>query len=67
MVQIERPNAVQVEMVCGYGAALAVPVEAKLAIKELGKMNWKDCTGSRAVYDRLMNQLAWTGYGVAQG
>jgi len=67
VVQLERPNAVQVEMVCGYGAASAVPVEAKLAIKELGKMNWKDCTGSRAVYDRLMNQLAWTGYGVAQG
>lgn len=66
MVQLERPNAVMVEMVCGYGAAAAVPVEAKLAIKELGKLNWKDCSGSRAAYDRLMNQLAWTGYGVAQ-
>jgi hypothetical protein len=53
-------------MVCGYGAASAVPVEAKLAIKELGKMNWKDCSGSRAVYDRLIAQLKWTGYGVAQ-
>lgn len=66
-VQIERPNAVEITMVCGYGAASAVPVEAKLAIKELGKMNWKDCSGSRAVYDRLMSQLKWTGYGVAQG
>lgn len=66
VVQLERPNAVQIEMVCGYGAAAAVPVEAKLAIKELGKLNWKDCDGSRAAYDRLMNQLAWTGYGVAQ-
>lgn len=64
--QLERPNSVEVTMVCGYGAATAVPVEAKLAIKELGKMNWKDCTGSRAVYDRLIAQLKWTGYGVAQ-
>lgn len=66
VTELDRPNAVQVEMVCGYGAASAVPVEAKLAIKELGKLNWRDCDGSRAAYDRLMNQLAWTGYGVAQ-
>lgn len=64
--QLERPNAVEITMVCGYGTAAAVPVEAKLAIKELGKMSWKDCTGSRAVYDRLIGQLKWTGYGVAQ-
>ena len=66
LTQLERPNAVEVTMVCGYGAAAAVPVEAKLAIKEYGKMTWKDCTGSRAVYDRMISALAWTGYGVAQ-
>jgi uncharacterized phiE125 gp8 family phage protein len=64
--QQDRPNTVEVEFVCGYGAAVAVPVEAKLAIKELGKLNWKDCDGSRMAYDRLLNQLAWTGYAVAQ-
>lgn len=66
IVELDRPNAVQIEMVCGYGAASAVPVEAKLAIKELGKMNWMGCSGSSATYDRLLNQIAWTGYGVAQ-
>lgn len=66
LTQLDRPNAVEIEFVCGYGAAPAVPVEAKLAIKELGKMQWKDCSGSRAVYDRLLSQIAWTGYGVAQ-
>lgn len=66
VTQLERPNAVEVTFVAGYGAASAVPVEAKLAIKELGKWYRGGCEGSRATADRLISQLSWTGYGVAQ-
>jgi uncharacterized phiE125 gp8 family phage protein len=65
LTQLDRPNAVEVEFVCGAAVA-AVDVTAKLAIKELGKMNWKDCDGSKAAYERLTSLLSWTGYGVAQ-
>ena len=59
------PRAVTVEMVCGYGDASTVPVEAILAITEWCKMNWGDCDGDDMKYRNLINRLAWTGIGRA--
>jgi uncharacterized phiE125 gp8 family phage protein len=64
--QLDRPNAVEIALACGYGAAAAVPTTAKLAIKELGKVRWYGCEGDEVVYRRLLSVLQWTGYGVAQ-
>lgn len=66
LVQQQRPNVVQVTMVCGYGAASAVDQTAKLAIKELAKSRWSQCESGTAMYDRLISALCWTRYGVAQ-
>lgn len=63
---IDRPNAVEIACVCGYGAASAVPVEAKLAIKELAKVRWAGCDGSMLKYQNLLSQIQWTGYAEAQ-
>lgn len=65
--ELDRPNAVEVALTCGYGAASAVPAAAKLAIKELGKLRWHGCEGDEAAYRRLLSVIQWTGYGVAQG
>lgn len=66
-VDEERPNAVEIVVVCGYGVtAASVPVEVKLAIKEVGKQRWYQCDGSGANYDRLRDMIAWTAIGAPQ-
>lgn len=55
------PNAVKVTVTAGYGAAAAVPVEAKLAIVEWCKMHWGDSDGNATKYQNLRNKLAWSG------
>lgn len=62
LTQLQRPNTVEIALTCGYGAASAVDVAAKLAIKELGRYRWGGCDGSMAKYDRLISCLSWTGY-----
>ena len=56
------PNAVTVEMQCGYGAASAVPAEAKVAIQEWAKSSWNGCDDpcEEATYKRLISKLRWT-------
>jgi uncharacterized phiE125 gp8 family phage protein len=56
------PNAVTVTVTAGYGAASAVPVEAKLAIVEWCRMHWGKCDGDRTKYQNLVNSLAWSGH-----
>jgi uncharacterized phiE125 gp8 family phage protein len=61
----DRPNAVIVQFVAGYGAASAVPVEAKLAIQHWARHAWSGCagdSGAGSVYANLINMIAWTGY-----
>ena len=67
LTQLDRPNAVEIALTCGYGAASAVDTTAQLAIKELAKMRWRGCQGDEATYKRLLSAIQWTGYGVAQG
>lgn len=62
LTQLERPNAVEIALTCGYGAASAVDVTAKLAIKELGRYRWSGCEGTSMKYQNLISCLAWTGY-----
>lgn len=61
------PNAVWVTFVAGYGAASAVPAEAKLAVIQYAKAIWNQCggehTGPGSVYANLISRLSWTGYG----
>jgi uncharacterized phiE125 gp8 family phage protein len=64
--ELDRPNAVEIVLTCGYGAASAVPPAAKLAIKELGKLRWHGCEGDEIAYKRLLSVIQWTGHGVAQ-
>jgi len=56
------PNAAVVTCTCGYGAATAVPVEAKLAIAEWIKVHWGDCGGSLDRYEALANKLRWSAH-----
>lgn len=60
--ELERPNAVIVTFVAGYGAASAVPQVAKLAIVEYAKSLWQGCDGNTATYQRLVSSLQWTAY-----
>lgn len=55
-------NAITITITAGYGAAAAVPVEAKLAITEWCKMHWGDCDGDTTKYQNLRNKLAWSGH-----
>ena len=57
-----EPNAVTVTVTAGYGAAVAVPAEAKLAIVEWCRMHWGNCDGDGSKYGNLINSLAWSGY-----
>jgi len=56
------PQSVTVTFVAGYGAASAVPIEAKLAIVEWCRMHWGDCDGDHEKYKNLINTLSWSGY-----
>lgn len=62
----DSPNAVTLTVTAGYGAASAVPTEAKLAITEWCKMVWGKCDGRRDIYDNMIGLLSWTGTGIAQ-
>ena len=63
-VDEDRPNAVEITVVCGYGSTAAtVPPEVKLAIKELGKSRWHACEGDASNYERLRDMIAWTAIG----
>jgi len=62
VTELERPNAVIVTFVAGYGAASAVPAAAKLAIVEYARSIWNNCEGRTEQYNRLMSSLQWTGY-----
>lgn len=64
--QLEKPNAVVVEFVAGYGAASAVPVAAKLAIVEYARSIWNNCEGRTEQYKRLVSMIEWTAVGIAQ-
>jgi len=62
----ETTQAITVTLTCGYGAAAAVPAEAKVAIIEAGKGMWKGCEDSmswQSSYQRLIDCLCWTAYG----
>lgn len=62
-VQLERPNAVIVEFVAGYGStAASVPAAARLAIMEYAKSIWSGCEGKTDTYNRLVSSIAWTAY-----
>ena len=60
--ELERPNAVIITFIAGYGAASAVPAVAKLAIVEYAKSLWQGCDGNTATYQRLISSLSWTAY-----
>ena len=66
VTQLERPNAVVVEFVAGYGAASAVPPAAKLAIVEYARSVWNNCEGRTEQYKRLVSMIEWTAVGIAQ-
>ena len=63
VVQLERPNAVIIEFVAGYGStAASVPAAARLAIMEYAKSIWSGCEVKTDTYNRLVSSIAWTGY-----
>ena len=63
-VNEDQPNAVIIEMQCGYGAISAVPAEAVLAILEFAKQTWSGCDNPMedVAYSRLLSHLRWTEY-----
>lgn len=62
LTQLERPNAIEIALTCGYGARSAVHVAAKLAIKELASHIWNNCGGTCTKYRDLISMISWTGY-----
>jgi len=52
-------NRVQIAMTAGYGAATAVPQNAKLAMVEYAKATWYDCEKSMARYNQIISSLKW--------
>ena len=60
----DYPNAVNITMTAGYGAASDVPEEARLAVQLAGRMVWEDCDAGmvQKQYDGLISFLRWTEY-----
>jgi uncharacterized phiE125 gp8 family phage protein len=59
------PRSVIVTYVAGYGDQYDVPVAARLAVAEWGRMHWGKCDGDASKYENLVNTLCWTGLGRA--
>lgn len=58
-------KAVTVTMTAGYGAASAVPAEAKMAITELARGMWAGCEDAvkgGSTYKNLIEYMSWTAY-----
>jgi len=67
-VQYQTPNAVTVTFQAGYDDDAAnLPQSAILAVVEAVKLGWRACAdGDEKAYQRHVNYLKWTRFGMAQ-